>query len=104
MAALRPVTVHAFAVPTGGMERTLLSGDSVLADNTPFTPRPGDIVTFLFPEDRRLVFIKRVIGLPGETVEVRGRAALVYFSREVPREEPAPPGRIRWERIGQRLR
>ena len=33
-----------------------------------------------------------------------GRAALVYFSREVPREEPALPGRIRWERIGQRLR
>jgi type IV secretory pathway protease TraF len=79
------------------------------------------------------VFIKRVIGLPGETVEARGRAvlidgtplsepyatfrdaveeegdvlgraALVYFSREVPREEPALPGRIRWERIGQRLR
>ena len=55
VAALRPVTVQAFAVPTGGMERTLLSGD-------------------------------------------------VYFSREVPREEPALPGRIRWERIGQRLR
>jgi hypothetical protein len=36
--------------------------------------------------------------------DVLGRAALIYFSREVPREEPALPGRIRWERIGQRLR
>jgi len=72
-------------VPTGGMERTVLVGDYIFVDMTayglrvPFTtytvlvrsPQRGDVIVFLFPEDRRRMFLKRVIGLPGETVEVR---------------------------------
>ena len=87
------------------MERTLLVGDSFLADVTPFTPRRGDVITFLFPEDRTRVFIKRVVGLPGETVEVRGRAVLVNgrpldepYARFIDAldEEDDPPGRRGW--------
>ncbi len=73
-------------VPTGSMKPTILEGDLVLVDNTafalrvPFTsmrlaewgaPRRGDIVTFPNPVDGRL-FVKRVVGVPGDTVALRG--------------------------------
>jgi signal peptidase I len=73
------------------MERTILIGDRLLVDKAAFglrvpfassvlgrrEPRRGDLVVFLFPEDRRRVFIKRAIGLPGETIEIRGRTVFV---------------------------
>lgn len=83
--------LQAFKIPSGGMERTLLIGDHLLVDKAaygvrlPFSsavfgrrePQRGDLVVFLFPEDRERVFIKRSIGLPGETVEIRGKTVLV---------------------------
>jgi signal peptidase I len=90
-----------FKMPTGGMEKTLLIGDHFLADNwaydirVPFSPtvlyarrnpQRGDIITFRFPEDRTRVFIKRVIGLPNETVAVRGHA--VYIDCQLLKDDP----------------
>jgi signal peptidase I len=88
----RTTFVQAFKIPTGGMEPTIPIGDHLLATKWAYgwrdpvfghlisdakQPKRGDLIVFRFPEDRSRVFIKRCIGLPGETVEVRDRAVLV---------------------------
>jgi signal peptidase I len=76
--------VQAYVIPTGSMEGNLLVGDHVLVDRTAFTdPGPlgrhilpyhdlerGDIVVFLYPEDVRETYVKRVIGLPGDRIHM----------------------------------
>lgn len=89
---IRTFVVQAFKIPTGSMEPNLLVGDHLLVNKFVFAPtlsglerallpvRPivrGDVVVFKFPEDPERDFIKRIIGLPGETVEVRGAQVLI---------------------------
>lgn len=71
---LRSYVVQAFVIPSGSMLPTLKVGDYLLANKVLYDFRPirrGDIIVFKFPLDESRDFIKRVIGLPGETVEVR---------------------------------
>ncbi len=83
---IRTWVVQAFKIPTGSMEQNLLIGDHLLVNKFVFGParggveeqllpvgrvERGDILVFKFPEDPERDFIKRVIGLPGETLEVR---------------------------------
>jgi len=96
---IRTFAVQAFKIPTGSMEPNLLIGDHLLVNKLVYSPsagplestllgkRPierGHVVVFKYPEDaRRNVnrdFIKRVIGLPGETVEIRNKK--VYIDGE----------------------
>lgn len=60
--------VQAFVIPTGAMEDTLLIGDRVLVR---CFPKPdverGDLIVFVYPIDRSQTYVKRVIGLPGES-------------------------------------
>ncbi len=89
---IRTWGVQAFKIPSGSMKPTLLIGDHLLVSKSsygiklPFSdvvvipigdPERGDIVVFRFPEDRDKDFIKRIIGLPGETVEVRDKAVFI---------------------------
>lgn len=88
---IRTFIVQAFKIPTGSMEPNLLVGDHLLVNKFVFAPsavlerpllpvrdvRRGDIVVFKYPEEPERDFIKRIIGLPGETLEVRGRQVLV---------------------------
>ena len=84
---VRTWVVQAFTIPTGSMEHNLLVGDYLLVNKFVYGPTlsgverfllpqgrvaRGDIVVFKFPRDPERDFIKRVIGLPGETLEVRG--------------------------------
>jgi len=84
--------IEAYKVPTGAMEPTILIGDHLLAVKSAYgwrepisgrlisdarQPKRGDLVIFRFPEDRSRPFIKRCIGLPGEAVEIRGKAVLI---------------------------
>ena len=79
---VRTLVVQAFKIPTGSMENNLLIGDHLLVNKFVFGPtatalerallpvrdiRRGDIVVFKYPEEPERDFIKRVIGLPGET-------------------------------------
>lgn len=98
---IRTFVVQAFKIPSGSMEDTLLIGDHLLVNKfiyglqipgvdgrflTIREPQRGDIVVFEFPEDRQIPvwqfwkrrdFIKRLIGLPGDTVEIRDKHVYV---------------------------
>lgn len=88
---VRAFLVEAFKIPSGSMEGTLLVGDFLLVNKlvygaeVPFTgkqlpavrhPRIGDVVVFQWPEDIEKNFVKRLVGLPGDTVGMR-RGVLV---------------------------
>src|ERR1700750_265731 len=85
-AVIRTFFVEAFKIPSGSMENTLQVGDFLLVNKlvygaeVPFThrrlprirdPRRGDVIVFEFPEDPTKNFVKRLVGLPGDTVEMR---------------------------------
>jgi signal peptidase I len=71
---------QAFTIPSGAMQPTLLVGDYIMVDKSAYrgrAPQRGDIVVFAYPQDERRDFIKRIIGMPGDTVVVRGQQVLV---------------------------
>jgi len=71
---------QAFTIPSGAMQPTLLVGDYILVDRSAYrirAPQRGDIVVFPYPRNERRDFIKRIIGMPGDTVVVRGQQVLV---------------------------
>ena len=62
-------------VPTGSMENTIMAGDRILALRTSYwfdEPEAGDIVVFRYPDDEtgKTLYVKRIIGTPGDTVEM----------------------------------
>jgi signal peptidase I len=68
---------HAFVIPSGGMEDTLLLGDRIMVRIFPgVSPARGDNIVFHYPIDRRQTFIKRVIGLSGDRIRIVSR--IVY--------------------------
>ena len=61
-------------IPSGSMENTIMTNDKLIALRTSYwfnDPKRGDIIIFKYPDDESQLFIKRVIGLPGETVEIK---------------------------------
>jgi len=82
---IRTFIVQAFKIPSGSMQPTLLIGDHILVNKfiygvgIPFTdkklfdinkPERGDVIVFIYPEDESKDYIKRVIGLPGDTINI----------------------------------
>ncbi len=64
-----------YRIPAGSMEPTIKVGDMILANVYAYrseTPRRGDVIVFNFPRDPKQQYIKRVVGLPGETVKIEG--------------------------------
>ena len=106
---IRTFVVQAFKIPTGSMEENLLIGDHLLVNKFLLAPTASpieravlpigtiarrDVIVFKYPEEPERDFIKRVIGLPGETVELREKK--VYIDG-TPLDEPyvhflEPPG------------
>ncbi len=89
---IRTFFVQAYKIPSGSMIPTLLIGDHILVNKfvygvrNPFTrelwikgriPKRGEIIVFIYPENRDLDFIKRVIGLPGDVIEIRNKQVYV---------------------------
>jgi len=72
--ALQAFVIKPYRIPSVSMADTLQRGDRVLVNRLAYhvgTVRRGDVLVFRWPRDRGLVFIKRVIGLPGDTVALR---------------------------------
>jgi signal peptidase I len=87
---LRTYAVATFYIPSGSMENTLLNHDLLIADKLSYKvlrrePQRGDIMIFRNPQNLKQDYIKRVIGLPGDTIEVRG--GVVYVNGEPLEEE-----------------
>ena len=60
-------------VPTGSMESTIPAGSRIMGLRLYYNfnePERGDIVIFKYPDDEKVDYLKRIIGLPGETVEI----------------------------------
>jgi signal peptidase I len=84
---IRTFLIEAFQIPSGSMERTLLAGDFLFVNKAVYgaqipgtrarlpafeAPRRGDVIVFAYPKNPALNYVKRVIGVPGDTVEMRG--------------------------------
>ncbi|MDO5703356.1 MAG: signal peptidase I [Lachnospiraceae bacterium] len=62
-------------IPSGSMETTIMTGERVFGSRLAYRnsdPERYEIVIFHYPDDESLLFVKRVIGLPGDTIELRG--------------------------------
>ena len=97
---LRAFVVEAFQIPSGSMIPTLEIGDHIFVSKfaygigIPFTnkkilawhePQRGDVIVFKYPNDQTVDYIKRVIGLPGDKVEVRHNEIFIN-GKPMPRE------------------
>lgn len=89
---IRIFVFQAFKIPTGSMIDNLLVGDHIIVNKFVYGPHlpgaiaslfplrsieRGDIVVFRFPEDPEVDFVKRVIGLPGEMIEIRDKVVFI---------------------------
>jgi signal peptidase I len=72
-------------VPTGSMANTIIPGDEVLCRMHVGEIKRGDIVIFKLPTDPKVMYLHRVIGLPGETIQVKGHRVFVN-DKELPEE------------------
>lgn len=83
---VRTFLLEAFQIPSGSMERTLLAGDFLFVNKAVYgaqipgtnarlpgfnSPQRGDVIVFAFPKNPTLSYVKRVIGIPGDIVEMR---------------------------------
>lgn len=93
---IRTFVVQAFKIPSGSMLPTLLIGDHLLVNkfvygvSLPFTgktllsfrePERGEVVVFRFPKDRSIDYIKRVVAVPGDTLQVRDKQLYINGER-----------------------
>ena len=95
---VRAHQVESFYIPAASMEPSVLKGDFLFADKRYGCPgckqavKRGDIAIFAYPNDRTVSYIKRVIGLPGDRVQVRGNEVWVNGKSLKVREAVDPKG------------
>jgi signal peptidase I len=78
--SIRENILHAFKIPAQSMAPGILRGDRILLNKAVYkikAPERGDVVVFMYPDDRRLYYIKRIVALPGDTIEIRGNRVLI---------------------------
>ncbi len=107
---IRTFVVQAFKIPTGSMRPTLLEGDVILVNKflygakIPFTnlrlpavrqPKRGDVIVFIYPDNPKKDFIKRLIAFAGETVELK--SGTIYIN-DKPLLEPVFSSRYYYNR------
>jgi signal peptidase I len=87
--ASRRFFFQAYKIPAGSMEPTLLIGDHIVVDKRPKTLHRGDVIVFRFPPDPTKDFVKRVIAVGGDSIEIRKGVA--YLNGE---QIPDPPAHL----------
>jgi signal peptidase I len=116
---IRTFVIEAFRIPTASMENTLLVGDFLLVNKAVYgaqvpgtevrlpgfdRPRRGDVVVFLPPHEPDKNYVKRLVGLPGDTLEMRDKVLYLngaaqdenYANHRDPRDIPHPD--MNWQR------
>ena len=108
----RSVFFEPFRIPSGSMIPTLMIGDFILVNKmaygfkVPFSdffsdpiyitqkenPKRGDIIVFKYPKDTSINYIKRVIALPGDTIEIKNK--IVYINDQPLKTEEVPGAEI----------
>ncbi len=100
---MRQFVVQAFKIPSGSMEETLQIGDHILVNKFLYrfsSPKLADVIVFKYPWEDNRDFIKRIVAVPGDRIEIRNKEVLVNGE---PIKEPyvAPdPRRTRPYRFG----
>jgi signal peptidase I len=92
LVVIRSFIFESFKIPSSSMVPTLHIGDHIFVSkfdyglSIPFTkwelvrwgqPKRGDVIVFLYPKDESLHYVKRVVGVPGDVIEIRGREIFV---------------------------
>lgn len=78
-------------IPTNSMENTIMTNDRIIGNRLAYlfsSPKRGDIVIFKFPDDETQNYIKRVIGLPGDTIEIKDGGVYIYDSEGKLTDDP----------------
>ena len=78
--SIRANVLQAFKIPAQSMAPGILRGDRILLNKAIYrikAPARGDVVIFVYPDDRRLYYLKRIVALPGDTVEIKHNRLLI---------------------------
>lgn len=78
---IRVFIAQPFIVRGASMEPTFLGGEYLIVDQLSYRlsePKRGDVIILKYPKDESVFFIKRVVGLPGETVEIIGEEIIIH--------------------------
>lgn len=99
---LRSFLFEPFKIPSASMMPTLIEGDYILVNKYSYgiklpiidkkiinidTPENGDVIVFKYPQDTSVNYIKRVVGIPGDTIEYTNDKTLIINGREVDKNE-----------------
>jgi signal peptidase I len=117
---IRAFGVEAFKIASGSMEHTLFEGDFLLINKLVYgagipgsgrklpalhAPRNGDVIVFTYPVDPRLNYVKRIVGIPGDTVEMRdailyrnGKKVDENYVQRIPDEIDQSDDDFRWQK------
>ncbi|MGL5435956.1 MAG: signal peptidase I [Lachnospiraceae bacterium] len=88
--ALNTFIIANSKVPSGSMETTIMTGDRVIGSRLSYLfgePERGDIVIFKFPDDESVHYVKRLIGMPGDVIDIINGQVYLNGS-ETPLDEP----------------
>lgn len=88
--ALNTFIIANSEVPSGSMENTIMTGDRVIGSRLSYKfedPQRGDIAIFRFPDNEKIFYVKRIIGMPGDTVDIVDGKVYLNGSSE-PLDEP----------------
>ena len=117
---IRSFGVEAFKIASGSMEHTLFEGDFLLINKLVYgagipgsgvklpalhSPRRGDVIVFTYPVDPRLNYVKRIVGIPGDTLAMRdaelirnGKPVAENYIQRTPGEPDQSDDDFRWQK------
>ena len=85
---IRTFLLGPYKIPTGSMRPTFLEGDRIFVDKISYrfhSPERGDIIVFKYPLDKKKDFVKRLVGLPGDKIEIKDGKLII---NDQPLNEP----------------